>query len=305
MKTLRKVLSLFLAATAIVTSMVVCSAGASARRTPGRIYTKIYKEVGENSVILYIDGIDEILLRYTARELHNLTPDYIKLYRTSFVAVPENYKEGGTGYSFDMQIYPTLDDNPADVTFRTKTYGSTMTSPISKNILRYKYYNNTIEGLTSGYCITIKDKTIAEAFAGNMTMDVLAFGVLPDSTRVSNGGWKYKNWGGKREYDTTIETVNTGAFPPPVTPPEATTLSVTKKGRKYTFTWDAVENIVKYQIFYSEDGENFKKLYNVSAAKTSLKKKADIPEGCYFKIRSFKTENGKKYFSDWSNVVVL
>lgn len=305
MKTFRKALSLFLAAVTIVTSMVVCAAGASAKRTVGRIYTKVYKEVGESAVILYIDGIDEILLRYVARELHNLTPEYIKLYRTSFTAVPENYATGGVGYSFDMQIYPSLTDTPAEVSLCTRTSNTTMTSPVSKNILRISYYSNTIEGLTSGYKVTIKDKTIAAAFAGNMTMNVIAFGVLPDRTKVTSSGWKYKNWGGKADYDTSIESVNTGAFPPPVTPPAATNLSVTKKGRKYTFKWDAVEDAVKYQIYYSEDGEFFERLYNVSAPKTTLKKKPDIPEDCYFKIRSYKKENGKKYYSEWSNVVKL
>lgn len=86
--------------------------------------------------------------------------------------------------------------------------------------------------------------------------------------------------------------------------PKKTTLTVKKTDEKYTFSWGKVSDADKYQIYYSTDGKNYKKLANVSGKKTSYStKKLDESKTYSFKIRSFKKVDGKTYYSKYSKVV--
>ncbi len=84
-----------------------------------------------------------------------------------------------------------------------------------------------------------------------------------------------------------------------------TTLSVKKTGTKFRFSWKAVSGAEKYQIYYSEDGgKTYKKLGNIAGTKTSaVTSKLDTSKTYKFKIRSYKTVNGKKKYSKFSKVV--
>lgn len=87
--------------------------------------------------------------------------------------------------------------------------------------------------------------------------------------------------------------------------PPKTTLTVKKSGGKYNLSWKAVEGgITKYQIQYSSDGgKTFKNAGTVSAKKTSTSLKLDTSKSYTFRIRSYKTVDGKKYYSAWSKTV--
>ena len=86
--------------------------------------------------------------------------------------------------------------------------------------------------------------------------------------------------------------------------PAKTTLIANKASGGFKLSWMAVEGITKYQIQYSEDGgKTFKTAGKVAKSKTSCTLKLDTSKSYVFRIRSYKTVNGKKYYSKWSNKV--
>ncbi len=88
--------------------------------------------------------------------------------------------------------------------------------------------------------------------------------------------------------------------------PKKTTLKVSKKSdTKATFSWTEVKGAEKYQIYVSKDGgKTYKLLKSVSGSKTSYTStKLDFKKYDYkFKIRSYGTSDGKKYYSSYSKV---
>ncbi len=90
--------------------------------------------------------------------------------------------------------------------------------------------------------------------------------------------------------------------------PKKTTLKAAKKSdSKVKLSWTAVKGAEKYQIYYSTDGKTYKKLATASGSKTSVTLSGlDFKKNDYkFKIRSYGTDDGKKYYSSFSNVVTV
>lgn len=86
--------------------------------------------------------------------------------------------------------------------------------------------------------------------------------------------------------------------------PAKTTLTAKKSNGKYALSWKKVTGITKYQIQYSTDsGKTYKTAGTVSSDKTSATLKLDTSKSYTFRIRSYKTVDGKKYYSSWSKVV--
>ncbi|MBP5604357.1 MAG: fibronectin type III domain-containing protein [Ruminiclostridium sp.] len=86
--------------------------------------------------------------------------------------------------------------------------------------------------------------------------------------------------------------------------PKKTALTAKKSGSKYALSWKKVTGIDKYQIQYSTDGgKTYKSAVNVSRTKTSCSLKLDTSRSYTFRIRSYKTVDGKKYYSSWSEPV--
>ncbi len=90
--------------------------------------------------------------------------------------------------------------------------------------------------------------------------------------------------------------------------PKKTTIKVTKKSDiKAKFTWTAVDGAEKYQLYYSTNGGKYKKLATVSGSKTSVTLSGlDFEKNDYkFKIRSYGTDDGTKYYSSFSKAVTV
>ncbi len=90
--------------------------------------------------------------------------------------------------------------------------------------------------------------------------------------------------------------------------PKKTTLKATKKSdTKISLSWTAVKGAEKYQIYYSTNGGKYKKLATVSGSKTSTALSGlDFKKNDYkFKIRSYGTDDGTKYYSSFSKVVTV
>lgn len=90
--------------------------------------------------------------------------------------------------------------------------------------------------------------------------------------------------------------------------PKKTTLKAAKKSdSKVKLSWTAVKGAEKYQIYYSTDGKTYKKLATASGSKTSVTLSGlDFKKYDYkFKIRSYGTDDGKKYYSSFSKTVTV
>ncbi len=86
--------------------------------------------------------------------------------------------------------------------------------------------------------------------------------------------------------------------------PKSTTLTAKKSGSKIKLSWKAVSGITKYQVQYSTDGgKTFKSGGKFAASKKNASLKLDTSKSYVFRIRTYKTVNGKNYYSAWSKNV--
>ncbi len=87
--------------------------------------------------------------------------------------------------------------------------------------------------------------------------------------------------------------------------PAKNALKVKKSGKKLKFSWSSVDEAEKYQIYYSTNGGEYKKLITLDGDRTDCTISAlDLENNSYkFKIRSYKEVDGKKYYSPYSKVV--
>ncbi|MGN0577531.1 MAG: fibronectin type III domain-containing protein [Ruminiclostridium sp.] len=84
--------------------------------------------------------------------------------------------------------------------------------------------------------------------------------------------------------------------------PKKTTLKVKKSGSKATLSWDKVKGADKYEVYCSTNGGKYKKISTVSGSKTSYTvSKLDFTKNTYkFRIRSYTTADGEKFYSPYS-----
>ncbi len=92
--------------------------------------------------------------------------------------------------------------------------------------------------------------------------------------------------------------------------PMKTALKVTKKeDSKVRFAWNPVEGVDGYQIYYSTNGGKYRKITEATPDlrnKIIRKKSFDFENDTYtFKIRSYKVVDGVTYYSPWSKEITL
>lgn len=89
--------------------------------------------------------------------------------------------------------------------------------------------------------------------------------------------------------------------------PKATSISsVTAKGGAFTVKWKKVSGVTGYQVKYSTSSKFAKdktKTVKVSKASTASKTISGLTsrKKYYVRLRAYKTVNGKKYYSSWSD----
>ena len=86
--------------------------------------------------------------------------------------------------------------------------------------------------------------------------------------------------------------------------PETTSLKLKAGSKQLTASWSKVSDISGYEIQYSTS-KKMKSAKKVSAKKSAKKttiKKLTKGKKYYVRVRTYKTVNGKKIFSDWSKV---
>ena len=85
--------------------------------------------------------------------------------------------------------------------------------------------------------------------------------------------------------------------------PRTPGLSGKKSSGKITLKWADISEAEKYMIYYSLDGETFKKYKTLEAGTTSYTLNYTKKNSVYFKIRSYKAVDGKSYYSNYSKVI--
>ncbi|MBR5088646.1 MAG: fibronectin type III domain-containing protein [Ruminiclostridium sp.] len=88
--------------------------------------------------------------------------------------------------------------------------------------------------------------------------------------------------------------------------PAKTTLKAKKTDSGQKLSWKKVAGIDKYQVQYSTDGgKTYKSAGTAASGKTGMNLKLGKGKSYTFRIRSYKTVNGKKYYSKWSKAVTI
>ena len=130
---------------------------------------------------------------------------------------------------------------------------------------------------------------------------------------TSSTSYTVKNLKADKEYQFKVRAVvdgASGAYSSVLTVetiPETTSKLTLKAGKKQlTASWSKVSDISGYEISYSTSKKFSKKTTKVVKAKKSSKKttikKLTKNKKYYVRIRTYKTVNGKKIYSDWSTV---
>lgn len=90
--------------------------------------------------------------------------------------------------------------------------------------------------------------------------------------------------------------------------PRKTTLKISKKSdSKVKLTWEKSMGAEKYQIYYSTNGGAYKKLATLlESSNYAVIANLNFKKNDYkFKIRSYATEDGTKYYSSYSNTIFI
>ena len=87
--------------------------------------------------------------------------------------------------------------------------------------------------------------------------------------------------------------------------PAAPSVKVKADGGKITLSWAKAKGASGYQISYSANGGAFKTLTSTTKTSYSTTKLDNSKNGYTFRVRSYKTVSGKKYYSKWSANVSL
>ncbi len=97
--------------------------------------------------------------------------------------------------------------------------------------------------------------------------------------------------------------ITTSAKPKKVTVPKPTLKSVVQLDTNtIKVKWSKVKSANKYQLYYKVSGGKYKRLKTLSKNTTSFThKKLTVGKKYFYKVRAYKTVNGKKYYSKWSN----
>lgn len=347
MKSVKKILLLFIAAAIMISSFVFASVGASAQDIPyygklsyssgNDVYVEICGICDEESSFLYTwdskGSIIQIALNYG--EPDQLTLAYMNRGHICMGMYGEqtiNIKRGAFGVVngvTDRFIF-TLDKSDSTVKkalesikdcTECKIEAVLITSEGNKNYYGLDdlidadfYTNGGGPGIAAGY--VVKDAGLLKAEAVGKCA-YTGKSIKPDMV-IKDGSYtlvkdtdytlSYKN--NKSIGTATVTATLKGGYTGTIKKsfsivPSASSLKAMRSGEKIKLSWTKSPKCDKYQIQYSADGgKSFKTLTKAASSKTSLSVK--LAKGSYvFRIRSYMTVGGKKYYSKWSEKVTV
>lgn len=244
-----------------------------------------------------IDGVDGYIVRNVK------TDTVIGYFDTEVTEFTYSDLESATTHEFEVSAYITTDDGtvysiPARVSFYTrpvkvtgfKASGLTTNTITLKwnsqpNVKGYKIYKYNFDtekyeyfGKTTGTSYTAKKLTAGRTYlfqvAAYFEMNGNAYGgeksdVVKMVTRPKN---------------TTIKKLTTGS-------------------KKANLTWSRVSGANGYEIYMKQGSGSWSKIKTITSASTVKYSKTRLKKGkkYYFKIKAYKTLNGKKYYSGYSS----
>ncbi len=205
-------------------------------------------------------------------------------------------------------------------TYYIKIYGSTSAEPYKINVSNVKIKTPTISSVKSASYNSIKVSWKAVAGADEYyvyrsdkkdgsykKVKTLEAGATSYTDKKLTTGKKYyyklKCSGTTNKKTTSGYSEIKGAKPVPATP-KVTLASSTKNQMKVS--WKQISGATGYEVWRTDkkDGK-YSKLTTISKAKTVTytDKKAKSGKTYYYKVRAYKTVNGKKVYSSYSSVV--
>jgi len=247
---------------------------------------KIYIEKSNNQINVYFDGAD------TSKFKNFITEKVQELYNKYTIRQPWIYircrDEDKEKTNFQISIRYLLDANNKVVDIEHEwLFGNEWNKTEG---CKFRQYNINKNGLTSGYMISISDRDVISNFSFFEAESQFKF----DASFLEEEGYV--------DYIFPIKIIKSTAS----SAPAKTTLNASSKNGKATLKWTAADGAEKYQVAYSTDGGKTYKTYKTYKS-TATKATFKMTKGTTykFKVRSYKTVNGKKVYSKWSNVKTI
>ena len=228
---------------------------------------------------------------------------------------------GGSLYVKGTETYSSLGNiQLAKGTYYIRVGGSSSSEPYKVNVSKAKIKTPTISSVKSASynSIKVKWKAVAGADEYYVYRSTSKDGSYKKVKTLEAGSTSYtdkKLTTGKKYYyklkcsGTTNKKTTSGfskvksAKPVPATP--KVSLSSSKK-KQMKVSWKKISGATGYEVYRADkkDGK-YSKLTTISKAKTVTytDKKAKSGKTYYYKVRAYKTVNGKKVYSSYSSVV--
>ncbi|MDD6065316.1 MAG: lectin like domain-containing protein [Firmicutes bacterium] len=124
-----------------------------------------------------------------------------------------------------------------------------------------------------------------------------------DDTAIPGKQYYYKvSANGPSRYNGTVYSNASAVRSKKLVPPKVSLRSLKKKSSKTAvLSWKRVSGASGYEVFRRESGKKWKKLKTIKKAET-VQTKVSLKSGrtCYYRIRAYKTKNGRKIYGDFS-----
>ncbi|MBQ9483130.1 MAG: hypothetical protein IJU82_02975 [Ruminiclostridium sp.] len=323
MSKIRKITAILLVAIMLV-CMFAVPAGAASIKAP-----KLYYEEKGDALNVYIDGIDAAYIKKidSAIKSNETMKQYIKEY-----GIKWDYIGLGFGPLYDCSCWFNISKNAIK---NTKNEGSWYWYNGETDIINLdvKYYKNKKNGLTNGYCVTIKNKTVKKMILDAKNEIKIWFYALgsdedanlfttKNNQKVTIGDSetsivRFKDFYGEEvtnkmrpvseassasKENTDNENSQKQAFTNtrPV-------LDVSVKLGKANLSWESVKGAEGYEVYCSKnDGKSSKfKTETHTVTGTSFEDNALYQRTLKYKVRAFRTVNGKKVYTKWSKMKTI
>lgn len=258
---------------AIVVCMFAVPAGAE-----DKLPVTVYVENTGKELKFYFDGLGtDAFKKYVTPKIKEYDSDgyssYIPITLSLYYFT--DYANFEVGISYDMIKKDNNWNYDVEARVSPETGYASVNKYLHWSTFKMEKYSINKNGLTKGYYLTIPDEKFIEE---DWSIDKLSF--TSYSVILDNG------------YNE---------LPVKELPLSAPTIKATAKKNKLTLSWNKVSGAEKYQVCCSTDGgKTYKALKELTktSATITLKKGSSYK----FAVRSYKTVNGKKVYSKFSNV---
>ena len=231
---------------------------------------------------------------------------YVRLTTTTSLSYTDRYLKSGKTYYYKVRAYKWVNGTKvfgpySDIfsltpsinmpTVKVYQYGTSVRVKIDKvsGATGYEIYKSTTENgkytkLATTKKLEYKDYKIA--YTDSNYYKVRAY-------KIVNGKKLYSNYTNAMYIETYV--------------PRPTIRIAIQDTTKVKIAWDKLAGVTGYEIYISEDGENYKTLKDIVAYKTDnyTKSNLELNKKYYIKARCYKIIEGERVYSKYSNVATF